>query len=288
MTKKIKVVYIAGRGHSGSTLLDLILGSHSRLVSVGEIKQKALTRLFSNVSKRPCTCGARVGDCKFWNAVRTKLEAQGIISGEKIESGDPVANRIFVQAVLEVSGKHIYVESTKSPERLERLMKCPDFDVFVVGLYRDPRAVGYSGARKGRSYYIGFYKWWKLYRKIDRLMACREDSFIRTYYEDFVVDPKAEVKRIMHAIGDEFEAAQLNYHKHEHHNLEGNRMRFNEQSEIRPSTSYLDTLSPLQWLAGSMISALFLHRFGYAFSKNAMRWRIRREKCAGTKHHNAI
>jgi len=35
---KIKLIYILGLGHSGSTLLDFILGSHSKFESVGEIK----------------------------------------------------------------------------------------------------------------------------------------------------------------------------------------------------------------------------------------------------------
>ena len=33
----MKVAFILGTGHCGSTLLDLILGSHSKLFSLGEV-----------------------------------------------------------------------------------------------------------------------------------------------------------------------------------------------------------------------------------------------------------
>lgn len=34
---EIRVIYVTGKGHSGSTLLDLILGNHSQIESVGEL-----------------------------------------------------------------------------------------------------------------------------------------------------------------------------------------------------------------------------------------------------------
>ena len=52
MTKipKFKVVYIMGRGHSGSTMLDLMLGNHEKIHSVGE-----LTSGFRRRSEK-CSC----------------------------------------------------------------------------------------------------------------------------------------------------------------------------------------------------------------------------------------
>ena len=38
MSDQIQLVYITGRGHSGSTLLDLLISAHSEVVSVGEAK----------------------------------------------------------------------------------------------------------------------------------------------------------------------------------------------------------------------------------------------------------
>jgi len=287
MTEKIKVIYIAGMGHSGSTLLDLILGSHSNAVSVGEMKAKALTRLFTGVSNKPCTCGASVSDCSFWTAIRAKLADCGIVSGEKIDEGDPEANRALVESVLQVSGKRIYVESTKSPGRLERLLKCPDFDVHVIGLHRDPRAVGFSEIRKKRSFYKGIVIWQTIYSRIERVMKERSDRFLPVYYEDFVVAPEKKIVEIMQFAGENFEPSQMRYLEHEHHNLMGNGMRFSGSSEIRPSVSYLDGLRTLQWFVGSWIGRLALRRHGYAYSKHAMRKRILGRNTTATQQRRA-
>jgi len=59
------VVYICAAGHCGSTLLDMLIGSHSRAASLGEIahlpKNLALNTL--------CSCGRPVRGCPLWNAV---------------------------------------------------------------------------------------------------------------------------------------------------------------------------------------------------------------------------
>jgi len=52
----IKVIYIAGWGRSGSTLIDGILGHTPGLVSVGEIKF-IWERGF--IENRRCSCGER-------------------------------------------------------------------------------------------------------------------------------------------------------------------------------------------------------------------------------------
>ena len=53
-----KVVFISSLSHSGSTLLDLILGGHSRFVGLGEIRQvldlESLER--EKIGKVVCSC----------------------------------------------------------------------------------------------------------------------------------------------------------------------------------------------------------------------------------------
>jgi len=70
-TKGPTYVLIAGAGHSGSTLLSLILGSHSRIVSVGEVFV-----LGEYVREnRLCTCSRSVADCPFWRGVLAEVSA---------------------------------------------------------------------------------------------------------------------------------------------------------------------------------------------------------------------
>jgi hypothetical protein len=64
-----QIIYICSAGHSGSTLLDLLLGSHSQIFSLGEIGQ--FSRFFRD--NESCTCGIPVRQCEFWKKARRKL-----------------------------------------------------------------------------------------------------------------------------------------------------------------------------------------------------------------------
>lgn len=62
-------MFICSAGHSGSTLLDLLLGSHPAAMSLGEI-----THLPKNVAlNTSCTCGVPVHECAFWGRVLERL-----------------------------------------------------------------------------------------------------------------------------------------------------------------------------------------------------------------------
>lgn len=65
-------VYILSAGHSGSTLLDLLLGSHSQITSLGEITHFPKNFALNTI----CGCGVPVRDCKFWIRVINQIESQ--------------------------------------------------------------------------------------------------------------------------------------------------------------------------------------------------------------------
>jgi hypothetical protein len=85
----VKVLYITGLGRSGSTILDVVLGNHPHIESVGEVTRLIRTGWVSRESlrgidpkrlRRPlCTCGKRLDvpevedaeeACPFWSDVR--------------------------------------------------------------------------------------------------------------------------------------------------------------------------------------------------------------------------
>ncbi len=68
----IKVIYILGAGSSGSTLLSLLLGAHSRMVNVGEISHIDRYRALD----LNCGCGERVSKCSFWSKVFSTKDTQ--------------------------------------------------------------------------------------------------------------------------------------------------------------------------------------------------------------------
>src|SRR5829696_6445990 len=85
----VKVLKIAGLGRSGSTILDIVLGNHPRIESVGEVGNLMRNGWVSRESLRGidprrlrvpiCTCGKRLDvlyvdapdeACPFWSSVR--------------------------------------------------------------------------------------------------------------------------------------------------------------------------------------------------------------------------
>jgi hypothetical protein len=70
-------IYIMGRGHSGSTILDLLLGNASQVQSVGEF--------ISGVDRYDalCSCGQKFRDCDFWKCVRRWFEETTKISWDE-------------------------------------------------------------------------------------------------------------------------------------------------------------------------------------------------------------
>ncbi len=67
-----KCIYICGAGHSGSTLLDMLLGSHSQVASLGEISNLPMELAVNN----KCTCGQHIRNCEVWSDVVRELGAQ--------------------------------------------------------------------------------------------------------------------------------------------------------------------------------------------------------------------
>jgi hypothetical protein len=68
----VNTAYVLSSGHSGSTLLDLLIGSHPEAMSLGEVTY--LPRSF--VRSAVCTCGAPVPQCEFWLGVMEEMGAK--------------------------------------------------------------------------------------------------------------------------------------------------------------------------------------------------------------------
>jgi hypothetical protein len=67
------LVAVASAGHSGSTLLDLLLGNHPQVSSAGE-----MNRLTLHAADRVCACGSTVTACDYWNRVRGVLTSRSL------------------------------------------------------------------------------------------------------------------------------------------------------------------------------------------------------------------
>jgi len=92
-------VFICAAGHSGSTLLDLLLGAHPKGFSLGEI-----TQLPKNISlDSVCSCNEKLSECRFWRPVITEF-------GRSIDADlwhDPYSlNLGFIKAGREIDPAH--------------------------------------------------------------------------------------------------------------------------------------------------------------------------------------
>ncbi len=71
--QKNTIIYIAGLGHSGSTILDLILGCHSDIVGLGEIMPFIRRKDRTPDLNSTCSCGKKGYDCYFWSEVEKHI-----------------------------------------------------------------------------------------------------------------------------------------------------------------------------------------------------------------------
>jgi hypothetical protein len=168
-----KVLYIAGYGRSGSTVLDVILGNHSHFVGIGEVS--FLLDDWGN-SSRLCACGAPYSECQFWKGLFPnqfppselaqtvrKIEKLssvprlllGLIKHEDREVYHAYHERLF-RYVTSSSQRSIVVDSSKSARaavgRFLALTRTARQDVYVLHLVRNGLATMESLLVRGRNW----------------------------------------------------------------------------------------------------------------------------------------
>ena len=250
------VIVVLGSGHSGSTLLDLLLGTQPGLWSAGEVVQRP------GIYRRPdaeesCTCGRPIVDCSFWASVRAIAPPEG--------EAEPPRRRAALEAVAAVSGAEVLVDSSKQSSYVAGLLD-EGVDARVVHLVRDARAVAHSHARKGRDFGPSIRKWVsdqaKAQRVLDRFPAAPRTT---VRYEDLVRDPAAALTRILASLLGRAGAvdAWRGFRARETHLIAGNRMRFSDDAEVRFDDRFLAEVTSSEWWRGTVEARATLREFGY-------------------------
>jgi hypothetical protein len=295
LQKKLKLIYITGSGHSGSTLTDLILGSHSSIESVGELNK--LPEYVSPHSSRSddrkfCTCGIHIEKCDYWNSILNQIDNPLAYEINNIDTFNR-NNHELIKQILNFTGKSILVDSSKNFNRLKKLIESELFDITVIHLVRDVRAVAYSKLRKQKKLkeqFGAFYKQklqkmnkkQKLYgfspsviqwlrSNVKNYKFLSQDQRIKYYilkYENLVTNPKQSISVLLDQLGLEFEEQQLNFSTVPHHNIAGNRMRQSENSEIALDEEYKSELNALQWWGATCLAYRGLQLFKYPLRRN--------------------
>jgi hypothetical protein len=241
MMEKVRIVYVAGSGRSGSTVLGQVLGAIPNWAFCGELRQGFSILAANNV----CGCGAPAQACDFWRAVvehafdgfdrdmierasyltqRVSLHRHSLVHlsplkapafvRETAEYAD-IVTRVY-QGIRSVSGCDVIVDSSKIPSYYFILKQADQLDIKVAHIVRDSRAVVYSNQRKkydpsntwGREYLLqqGLALTavaWNLKNAFISSAIARGDESVLLRYEDFVAAPDKALRQVVDLVDPE-------------------------------------------------------------------------------------
>jgi hypothetical protein len=236
----VKVLYVAGLGRSGSTILANTLGQVEGFFSGGELNFIWKHALIEN---RLCGCGKPTQECVFWSPLfeeefggqgealaremmrlqysgaRTRHIPLMLTEGgrQKIRArlGKFLDNtgRLYT-TVRAMSESRVIVDTSKEPAYGYALGMVPGIDLRVLHLVRDPRAAAYSWAKKKRQPDSAEREF--MHQKTPAQSAVlwdawnaaietlwRRSNYLCLRYEDFIADPRRSFEEILKLAGEE-------------------------------------------------------------------------------------
>jgi len=240
----IQVLYIMGYGRSGSTVLDIVLGNHPDVESVGELINLPRSAWINNEF---CACGQRANECQYWVNVkqewikrtgmsdiyayaalgealqRQRLRFQGFVQPDCSSHEFQVyaeQTRALYESIRKVSGKSIIVDSSKNPLRAFVLSFIPGIDLHLIHLVRDGRGVAWSlkksftkNEKAGVQIDLKSHPIWRsaITWSLANIQSAwvrqqlEEKKSIQVKYEDFIAEPGKILFQIGQLIGLEFD-----------------------------------------------------------------------------------
>ncbi|HZM00226.1 MAG TPA: sulfotransferase [Planctomycetota bacterium] len=233
---KVKVLFIAGSGRSGSTLLHNMLGQVEGFFGVGELYQ-----IWGRGFSRNMLCGCRqtFRECGTWAEILERayggfdsvdVAAMHRLSNDfrmerlhrlllpalrrkHLERLGPYLDGVerLYQAIAATSGARVIVDSSKTPFYGFLLNQIESLETYVVLLTRDPRATSHSWTRKKAFQPDGHAPFW-MSRQHPAKSALqwsvrigltesyvRPDAagYLRLRYESLVAHPRESLQRIL-------------------------------------------------------------------------------------------
>jgi hypothetical protein len=233
----VKILYIAGDGRSGSTVLEKLLGQLPGVFAGGE-----LTFLWEYALRGRCSCGRPLVECDVWTAIFEAAYGglEGVEPAELVRRrrrfrsvhlplmvvpairrrlvarlGDypAVVERLY-GAIASTTGARVIVDSSKEPHYSWILRQRPALDLYVLHLVRDPRAVANAWRKRReqaglpgtemerRSAALSAVHYAVSNGATEVLWARRPGRYLRVRYEDLVTDPIAVGDAIAALVGE--------------------------------------------------------------------------------------
>lgn len=247
------VIYITSESHSGSTLLALLLGGHSRICAGGELDALSTARRSRRAAaqhsgalpflEKACMCGApAVRACPLWSAVEADVRVRiGVGLDElDVDSADDERfareNIALFEALGAVAQSDVVLDSSKEIGRLQRLQRLPDLTVVPLHLSRSPYGAIFSQLKKQRPWLRATLHYVRGEWLRQSALANIPHHSLR--YEQLAEAPAATLEQLMRALGYVFEPEQLAWARRNQHLIAGNHMRFSRGSRIAPDVAW--------------------------------------------------
>lgn len=239
MNDKVKLLYVAGSGRSGSTVVAQVLAEVGGWITCGELRL-GLRVLLRNGR---CGCGVPVQRCAYWCEVtniafggfdtailrrgvelmkRVALNRQTMLHllplgsrrfGREVREYASIMERLY-QAMRTVTGCEVVVDTSKLPAYFLALGAAQTLDLRTVQVIRDSRAVAFSNQRRvvdptnadgprfmpQQSLALTSIAWNAKNAFIASVMPNRGGRLILRY-EDFVSQPFEQVERVLRFMG---------------------------------------------------------------------------------------
>jgi hypothetical protein len=319
------LVYILSASHSGSTLLAMLLNAHPDVCSVGELKATHLGdaeryRCSCGQLIRQCPFWSRVSEAMARKGISfdithagtdfrlngrgfTRRLAGALHRGAVFEGCRDFALRLspawrahltqvqirnaaLVDAIRELTGARIVVDSSKIALRLKYLLRSREMDVKVIRLVRDGRAValtymdparfadaqdpqrrggGMGGERDAErlSMAQAALAWHRSNEEAEHVVAGLDRSrWIEVRYEQVCTDPQGTLQRIFGFLGVDPSRWVPGFRSVEHH-VVGNGMRLDSTPEIRLDERWKSALTKDDLAVFNRVAGAMNRRCGY-------------------------
>jgi Sulfotransferase family len=228
-----KVIYLMGSGRSGSTILGVTLGNCEGIFYAGEL-DTWLAR-----SGAPVLGGRE--RTRFWSLV-----ANGVAGAQELFDEDirlyierssaalridrwPTRRRLrgryrrvteeLYRSIARAAGASHVVDTSHFPLRARELQRIPGIDLYLVFLFRDPRAVVASFTRLVRRQDVAERRllelttnanlWITHMLSVLVFLRQRRDQRMLVHHEDFLADPEAVLRDILRRVDSPAEIPDL-------------------------------------------------------------------------------
>ena len=287
MPAKIKYLYILSQRYSGSTLLSFLLGTHPDIATIGERRKFYNKSIKPRTKdNQRCSCGKSFTECEHWNAIKQRvLEkvdvkdlqtnatefriynnrylnrlASGWLRRSILKKQSPALqpfarqlkrlyhfNKVLVQEILDLEGKRVFLDSSKTIDHALYLSQIPEFDLYIIWLARDPRAQ-VNSALKYNDWSIeqATSRWKKEMARNEKILRKMNARYTVLRYESLCKDPAKEMVRLLEFTGLDPSKFSLDFRSKEQHIMGNYAMRLGKDTRIVERKDWQEKLSSRQ------------------------------------------